>query len=285
MAQVHAQEAQLIEINSNQKLYTGNVEGVGSIQFFLRTENSSPNIGYISTLGGWYSMRDSHVKTKLAGILVGDIILLFTADNTATLESIKDFEYSNKGEFRRFDTEHRDLIELSEDFEGIDQRFILQMDPGQGLIGIWNNGFEEKSISIRDQRFKIVESDKYLKLKNGSYFNLNNIYDLARIEYDIEAIANNGQNILLKYEYQSNLNYNGRCGGGTETGKIALSFDEDYHLLDIRIAYLASCYQELYTNEIIQLSPKKFEYRLNGLTDNELPTYIIDYEKATIIKK
>jgi len=284
---VHAygQDAQLIEIDSNQKLYRGDIEGKGSFQLFLRTVNSSPNIGYISTLDGWYSMNNANEKTEVAGIIAGDQMLLFTSANRATLNSIKDFEYDQNGELRRFDTEHHDLTELSANFRGIDQRFILQMDRKQGLIGTWKNDNEEKNVSIRDQRFKIAESDKYLRLMNGTYFNLNNINGLARVQFEIEAVANNGQNILLHYEYQSNLNYNGRCGSGEESGMIALRFDDNYQFVEYVQADFISCYQDIYVDDLIKVSEYITEYKISDFNSNNPPTYIVNYQNATITKK
>lgn len=276
---------EIVNIEIEDQLYVGKIGEDTDINLYLKKENTSPNIGYMHSLTGWFQDIKTQQKTPLAGLLSGGDMILITSKENAALDRIINFEYAENGEIRRADTRHINLQELSESLEEIHERFVLEINAKQGFQGSYHTVDREQTVSIRGRSATFGESKKYLKFSNGRYFDLANIIALPRVEFTIEAIANNEQNILLHFAYQSNLNYMGRCGAGTESGKIALQFDKNYDLSGSYKADFESCYRDIYVDDIVKVSEHQTEYTVIQPNTEDSTSFVVDYKDATIIQK
>ena len=280
----YAGDVELLNIETHDKLYSGVIDEDVEIELYLKVEQISPNIGWICSLSGWYREHSGMNPTELTGIYTGEKIVLFVSDDKGALSRLLDFEYREQGETKRIDAMDIDIEELGASFADLEQRFILDVGAPHGIQGKWTSGGEIKQVKIRCRGGEIAEVKKYLKWANGSYFDLANIIALPRVEFSIEATANHGKSILLHYVYHSNLNYMGRCGGATDSGKIALRFDEDYSLSAVVRADFESCYRDIYVDDLIKLSEFETEYRIIDMTRDTVHGYLVNYREASISK-
>lgn len=274
-----AQHVELINLPTNDRIFHGQIDDQYDITLYLRVERHSEQHGAMKTLSGWYQYDRIGKPIPLAGTIAQNLNL-FTSDNADFLNDLQNFTYQENGEEVTLDDNIFEMEEKMNAITGFTERFKLGYDDNQ-IKGIWTNGKKKLPVTIWSNVFNLDEEKQFLKLPNGSYFNLDNA-EQGLIFYELQATANRGRNVLLSFSYPANLNYGGRCGGAINSGMTALIFDENYHLASIKHIYFESCYQEMYIDDEIEISGSITDFRVHDYNGDVKKTYRVDYNRATL---
>jgi len=281
--QVNGQKAEIISISSTERILDGDIADKMPITVYVKAVKRSENVGYVFSVSGWYKYDKVGIPIPFAGIW-GSGVHLFISKDKELLKGIEDFKIKKGTQNKILDHNLYNLEELTKDNSKITERFHLEFEEHR-ISGRWKSGTKDLWVSLNSPSSYLYKTTNYLKLPNGSYFDLSNLGLPDRTKYSIEASANKDQNIILGYTYHANLNYDGRCGGGTNSGKIALAFDNEFKLISAIKAEFEDCYRELTVDDLTKISDKITEYKIEDYSASKEYVYQVNTEKATIIKK
>lgn len=278
-----AQKIEVISIESNDRVLRGHIADEYAITMYLKAAYTSDNIGYINSVQGWYQYDKVGTPIALSGIWTGSELHLFASDDSKFLKNILNFTYDNGKEKQYLDNHLYELESFTNKLPEIKESFHLSFEE-QRIAGDWKGNNKMLSVSINGSNQQLVKEVDYLKLPNGSYFELSNLGIPSRADFEILASANNGKNLILEYSYHANLNYNGRCGGATTSGKVGLIFNDDYQLSSYINAEFENCYRELSVDDLQKISETVTNYRIIDYGSNKTETYTLDSKNATVKK-
>lgn len=277
---LQAQELELVSISDEERVLRGYINDQYPITIYLKVANRSDNVGYIYSVTGWYQYDNVGIPIPLVGVWNGSLHL-FSSENETFMENLENFIYEGSERTQYIENFMYEMDSFTANIPEINERFHLSFD-NPNFNGTWHNSENELSVSIRTRDSQIMKITNYLKLPNGEYFDLLNMGLPGRSNFEIEAVVNNGKHVLLDYSYHTNLNYNGRCGGATTSGKLALAFDETLALTKFENIEFVNCYRDLFVDEVVNVSDNIIEYHLMDYSASEEPVYIVDTETATI---
>ncbi|NVJ89077.1 MAG: hypothetical protein HWD82_06515 [Flavobacteriaceae bacterium] len=209
---------------------------------------------------------------------------MFSSKNQKFLNDLENFEIKTEKETIRLDNRIYDIEEITKKITDITERFHLEFDNTK-IKGTLYKANKALNVSLNNPSHRILNKVQYLKFKENTFFDLANLGLPNRTNYEIERTANNGLNLILHYKYHANLNYNGRCGGASNSGKIALAFDKKYTLKQITKAEFADCYQEIIVDDLEKITDKKTAYTIMNYSSSKKITFVVDLESATIKKE
>jgi hypothetical protein len=279
-----AQKVEIISIESNDRLLRGHIADEYPITMYLKVAHASDNVGYIYSVQGWYQYDKVGTPIPLSGIWTGSELHLFTSDDSKFLQNILNFTYDDGKEKKYLDNYLYELESFTAKLPEVKERFHLKFEEHR-ITGDWKSNGKRFWVSINGSNRQIVKEVDYLKLPNGSYFELSNLGIPSRADFEILASANNGKNLILNYAYHANLNYNGRCGGATTSGKVGLVFDHGYQLSSYTNAEFENCYIELSVDDLQKISESVTHYKIIDYSSNNTETYIVDTKNATLKKE
>ncbi|MDW3195993.1 MAG: hypothetical protein R8G66_26720 [Cytophagales bacterium] len=278
------QSHEVIAITSDERILHGHINDEYPITVYLKVAGHSDNLGYVHAVGGWYKYDKVEIPIPLAGIWTGGQLHLFASEDVNFLKGIENLVYEREEGTQYLDNHIYELESFAENIPVITERFHLDFEEYR-LQGKWKNNDKEFWVSLNSSSSEILKTVQFLKLPNGKFFDLSNLSLPGRTNYEIEAIANGGKNILLHYNYHANLNYMGRCGGATTSGKLALVFDESFALLNESQAEFDNCYIDLTVDDLVKVSETITEYTIMDYSSSKKHVYVIDSENATIQKQ
>lgn len=279
-----SQSPEIITISSDERILHGYINDEYPITIYLKVANPSVRVGYAYSVAGWYKYDKVGTPIPLAGIWSGMELYLFASDDIKFLEDMEEWTYDNPEGNKYVDNFLHDLESFAEGINESTEQFHLVFE-GNGFRGKWKSKDKALLVSLNSPSSEILKTVQYLKLPNGEYFDLSNLALPSRTGYEIEATANEGRNILLHYDYHANLNYMGRCGGATTSGKLALIFDEEFNLVNESQAEFENCYIDLTVDDMVKISETITEYTIMDYSSSKEHVYVIDSENATISKK
>lgn len=277
------QSHEIVAIASDERILHGHIHDEYPITIYLKVAGHSDNLGYVHSVAGWYKYDKVGTPIPLTGIWTGGQLHLFASDDVKFLKGIENMVYVSEEGTQYLDNHIYDLESFAEKIPVITERFHLDFEEHR-LQGKWKNKDKEFWVSLNSSSSEILKTVQFLKMPNGNYFDLSNLSLPSRTNYEIEAIANEGKNILLHYSYHANLNYMGRCGGATTSGKLALVFDESFTLLNESQAEFDNCYIDLTVDDLVKVSETVTEYTIMDYSSSKKYVYVIDSENATIQK-
>jgi len=281
--QVNAQKPEIVTINTTERILDGDIGDKLPITVYVKAVQRSENVGYVFSVSGWYKYDKVGIPIPFAGIW-GSGVHLFVSKDKELLKDIEDFKIKKGTESKRLDHYLYKLEELTKDNSKITERFHLEFEEHR-ISGRWKSRSKDLWVALNSSSSTLYNTTNYLKLPNGSYFDLSNLDVPSRTNFTIEAAVNNGQNIILGYSYHANLNYGGRCGGGTNSGKIALAFDKDFKLIATTMAEFEDCYRELTVDDLTKISEQITEYKIEDYSASKQYVYEVNKEKGTIVQK
>lgn len=279
----YAQKVEIISIESNDRVLRGHIADEYPITMYLKVAHASDNVGYIYSVQGWYQYDKVGTAIPLSGIWTGSELHLFASDDAKFMKNILNFTYDDGKEKKYLDNYIYELESLTAKLSEIKERFHLKFEERR-IAGDWKSNGKRFWVSINGSNSQIVKEVDYLKLPNGSHFELSNLGIPSRADFEILASANNGKNLILNYAYHANLNYNGRCGGATTSGKVGLIFDDAYQLSSYTNAEFENCYIELSVDDLKKISETVTEYKIIDYSSNNIETYIVDTKNASLKK-
>lgn len=278
----YAQEPEIVSLETNDRILRGNIGDDLSITMYLQAANSSDNVGYIYSVKGWYKYNHIGTSIPLVGIWTGSELHLFVSNNSKFNENLLNFTYYGDNGKQYLDNHIYELESFTEKLPEISERFHLKFEQYR-IQGDWKSKDKRFWVSINSNNNSIVKEVDYLKLPNGKYFDLSNLGIPGRADIEVSYSANNGNNLILSYAYQANLNYNGRCGGATTTGKVGLSFTKDFQLISHTNMSLINCYREVSIKEE-KVSDSVTHYKIFDYGSNVEEVYSLDTQNATLTK-
>lgn len=281
--QVNAQKPEIVTINTTERILDGDIGDKLPITVYVKAVQRSENVGYVFSVSGWYKYDKVGIPIPFAGIW-GSGVHLFVSKDKELLKDIEDFKIKKGTESKRLDHFLYKLEELTKDNSKITERFHLEFEEHR-ISGRWKSRSKDLWVALNSSSSTLYNTTNYLKLPNGSYFDLSNLDVPSRTNFTIEAAVNNGRNIILGYSYHANLNYGGRCGGGTNSGKIALAFDKDFKLVSTTKAEFEDCYRELTVDDLTKISEQITEYKIEDYSASKQYVYEVNKEKGTIVQK
>lgn len=171
--------------------------------------------------------------------------------------------------------------------KNISERFKLDYEKNQ-ISSIWQGNDKELKVELFSDEYQISNTQNFIRHPNGKYFDLDflGLPDWSYINMD--ASANNGQNVLLDFSFQANLNYMGRCGAAENRGKVGLVFNEKYELLKSTVVIFEDCYRDIYTLKEKKISDSVTAHEIEYFENSDNPEYVtctVDLQKATVTKK
>lgn len=279
-----AQNTEIITISTDDRILYGHINDEYPITVYLKIANRSDNLGYVFSVSGWYKYDNVGTPIPLAGVWTGGELHLFASNDTRFLANMENMTYESKNGTEYIDNHIYELESFAASIPIITERFHLELE-GFKLTGKWKNKDKEFGVSINNPNSSILKIVQYLKLPNGKFFDMSNLALPDRTIYELEASVNNGQNLLIHYVYHANLNYMGRCGGATNSGKLALAFDDAFKLTKEMKVEFTNCYTELVVDDLTKISDTKTEYKIMDYSSSKEQVYIVDLVSATIQKK
>lgn len=277
----NAQEPKIVSITSDDRIFRGYIGEEYPFTMYLKVANFSDNVGYVYSVDGWYQYDKIGTPIPLAGIWTGSQMHLFTSDDSNFLDNLINFSYKNEEREEYLDNYLNDLASFTAELPEITERFHLEIGE-RGISGNWQNKVKELPVSINGSRTHILNETDYLMLPNGQYFDLLNLGIPSRADFELEASANDGKNLVLHYTYHANLNYMGRCGGAVNTGKVGLEFDNDYQLSSYTTAAFEDCYQDITVDDLIKVSETITHYKIHNYSSSNDERYAVDSQNATV---
>ena len=279
----HSQEPEIISLKSSDRILRGYIAEEYPITMYLKVAKTSENVGYIYSVNGWYQYNNFGKPIALSGIWTGNQLHLFVSDDLKFMKNILNFTYENEEGKQYLDNVIYELETFSAKLPEISESFHLEIEE-QKITGNWKSKNKKFGVSFKSSSYQILKEVDYLKLPNGEYFELSNLGIPPRADYQIDAHANNGKNIIINYSYQGNLNYMGRCGGAENSGKIGLIFNDAYQLSSFTNAEFVNCYRELSVDDLIKISETVTNYKIYDYSSSKAETYTIDRKNATLKK-
>lgn len=273
------QQAEIISIRTDNRLFKGKIDDQHQITLYLESVSSSANIGYVKGLKGWYYYDTIGDPIALAGVQ-NQQTYLFTSSNKQFLADLINFEYKASAGIQRLDS-HFDLEEISSAMTEATERFVLEIIDGQ-IKGRWYGKDKTLQVELRGSDMQLNSYNNFLKHGN-KYFDLNTLLETDRAFLDIEAVSKNGQNFIINYEYQASLNYFGRCGGGTNSGKIALRFDNTGALIGYDKFSFVDCYMDRYIEETTKINNHVTQYVIRDYSSDVIFNITVNSEQGTLL--
>ncbi len=275
------QKPEIVSMTTNDRVLRGDIGEDNPITMYVKVAQTSDNVGYIYSIKGWYQYNKIGTPIPLVGIWTGSDVHLFVSDDEAFKKNLLDFTYVGKKGKEYLHNYIYDLQSFTSKLPEIKERFHLTIEEHR-IQGNWKSNGKEFWTSLNSNTGSILNQSNYLKLPNGQPFDLLNLGIPGRANFKIAASANNSKNILLEYSYQANLNYGGRCGGATTSGKAALVFDKDFSLKSYTNALLENCYEDLSVDNLTKVSDTVTNYKTYNYSSSKAENYLVDYKNATI---
>ena len=281
---LYAQKPELKSITTSDRILHGKINDEYPITLYLKVVRRSGNIGWVLSVAGWYQYDRVGTSIPLVGIWNGRELHLCASENPQLMENMENFAVETTDGIKYLDNRMHTPEDIMKNTPAIKERFHLQFDE-KGFSGTWYSEDKALPAAIKTNDSDILNTLHYLKLSDGSTFDLSNLGPPDRTVYEVVAHANNGRNLLIDYSYLANLNYMGRCGAGENSGKIALAFDENYRLSGYQVVEFENCYAEWTIDNIAKVSDTVSEYRIVNYNGDKDQTYIVDTASATIARK
>lgn len=263
----------LDKITTDEKLFTGRIDGQYEITLYLKFHEFSPEHGRIYSLSGWYYYDKIKTKIPLVGIYDGTLTL-YVFKSKEKQDTVLNFKKEGKGFWN-------DLQDLK-NMEGFDEKFIYSNDVSD-IIGEWISGTKSLNLEIFGSDISVYNEAEYLKIQNSSVIKSVKIYDLGIFDREFTLVnyisSKNGTKILLKYDYLSNLFVNGMCGAGEEIGYIVLKYDNSFILTDKQRVEIESCYNGTYSEAIKGTNKDVKTYKV---TDKDNKTKKVTINEKTV---
>jgi len=279
-----AQEVEIVSLETTDQILRGSIGEEYPITMYLKVTSRSDNVGWIFGVSGWYQYDKIGTPIPVVGVWgIGGQLYLYVSDDLKFNENMKNLIYENEEGKHYLDNFIFDITTLTPEISEINESFQLVMER-QRISGDWNNKDKGFQVLFNNSSNQIVEEFNYLKLPNGDLFDLLNTGIPARADFEIEASANGGRHVILNYAYHTNLNYNGRCGGASTTGKLGLVFDEAFQFLSDTQAEFVNCYRDLSVENLEKVSENVTKYRIHDYGASEETIYRVDSKLATIEK-
>lgn len=278
-----SQEAEIVSITSYDRILRGELGDDNPITMYLKVAQSSDNVGYIYSVKGWYQYNKIGTPIPLVGIWTGSEVHLFVSDNETFTKNLVNFMYQGAKGKQYIDNYIYDLESFTAKLPEVKERFHLKIEQYR-IQGDWKSNGKRFWVSMNSTNNRVLNQSNYIKLPNGKYFNLSNLGIPSRANFTIIASANKSQNLILNYAYQANLNYGGRCGGAETSGKVAITFNENYDLKGFIEAQLVNCYRELTVDNLTKISETVTKYKTFDHSSSSSEEFVVDTEKATIVK-
>ncbi len=277
-----AQQPEIVSIETQDRILRGTIGDDLDITMYLKAVNSSDNVGYIYSVKGWYKYNKIGTAIPVVGIWTGSELHLFVSNDSKFNENLLNFTYEGTKGKEYLDNHIYELESYTEKLPEINERFHLKFEQYR-IQGDWKSKGKRFWVSINSNNNSIVQEVDYLKLSNGKHFDLSNLGIPGRADIEISSSAINGNNLILSYAYQANLNYNGRCGGATTTGKVGVSFSKDFQLISHTDMSIINCYREVSIKEE-KISDSVTHYKIFDYGSNEEEVYSLDTQNATLTK-
>lgn len=284
--QAKPQQVEIVSISTNDRIFSGTIDDTYPITLYLKIAKQSEYNGHIQALTGWYSYDKVGTPIPLAG-MIGQRLHLVSSNNQQVLDQMLNFEYETDQGLTSLDNRIFEIAEKMTQIKNITERFELSYE-GDQILGFWHGNDKSLKVELHADDYRISKTTHYLKHANGDYFDLSFLGIPGRAFWEVTASSDNGQNVVLDYGFQANLNYMGRCGAAENRGKIGLVFNEKYELKKSSFVIFEDCYRAIYTHKEKKVSESITDYEIEHFENSEQPIYIkctVDLEKATISRK
>lgn len=284
--QAYSQQVEVVSISTNDRIFTGTIDDTYPITLYLKAVKQSEYNGHIQALTGWYSYDKIGTPIPLAGI-IGQGLHLVSSNDQQVLDQMLNFQYETDEGLASLGNRIFELAEKVTLIKNVTERFELS-NKGDQILGFWYGNEKSLKVELHADDYRVSKTTHYLKHANGDYFDLSYFGIPGRAYCEVIASANNGQNILLDYGFQANLNYMGRCGAAENRGKIGLVFNEKYELKKSSFVIFEDCYRDIYTFKENKVSESITDYEIEHFENSEQPIYFkctVNLEKATITRK
>lgn len=259
----------VVSITTTDKLMNGLI-GETSIRMYLSFHAYSNQNGHVYSLSGWYAKGETpNDRIEICGLSHGENLTLYRFDDDNRTKELLNFE-TEKGTYF-------EEVEYYENLKGFKEKFTFN-DQSK----VWESYDRSESLELYSENYHILEEKEYLMLDEKHSFCLQN---LGPWVWGFHLISHHEGRYLLGFDYGSNLNYNGRCGAGEETGYVEITLDANHRLLNHEIATLESCLMNIEFDSRKELEDGKMEYHCTSWSTDEKYVYEVDRQKATLIKK
>ena len=245
------------KITTQEKVFTGQINNKYDITIYLKYYSSSGEHQYIYSVKGYYYYNRIKTPIPIVGIYDGDLTL-YVMDDAKKRDEILNF-YAEGFSFW-------DQITKLKNMDGYREKFAIQEGESQ-----WLSGDKVYSVTLNEGDLSVYNESEYLEVQNADEDYHIALRDIGLYEENFTLVkyktVNNETRVLLKFDFISNPNYNGRCGAGSEVGFIILTFDRRGELKDINRVLIESCMMGIYSEYIPSANPRKV--MIYAITDEE----------------
>lgn len=274
----HAQQnVQLQHITTNEKIFTGNIDG-NEITLYLHAEETSPGHRNLYSVSGWYFYDKYQKQIPLVGVVNSDQLTLYQFDDKLKRDTVLHFLYE-QGIFWETMAHYDSLEGWVEKF---DINYPQQNEP---ITGVWQMASKQLPVQLNDN--DLFFRDEYFLLnifdgKDTTTINLTALKLPPGLHLSKYLFTKTGLSVLLDYSHPSRGYALGMCGAGDEEGVVFLQFDKQFRLINLQNKLLNSCLLNLTsTSKTIQSGVIK--YTVTKATEGEgSASFILDVNKMEI---
>ncbi len=271
-------QVSLLSLKDTERLFSGMINGKTPITLYLKFKNNSQDHLRVFSVEGWYYQDDQKKKIPLVGICNQGFgmneFTLYNFPDTASNKKVLDFKYSG------FIGEE---IDKFLNMTGFTEKFFFNIHDKEKAY--WKSDKKSYDLEIFTENLNIYNEYEILQIKSkASTKNINlNLFGVSDRNFKvIKTISNtNGLKILMKFNYNSNFNIQGKCGTGQEIGYLVLDYNKDLVLQKTERLQIQSCINEIESTEIKSTNKNELKYSIKNAEGNaELKT--IDLQNVLI---